>query len=48
MPYKVRGKEVWHKVGSRWTRKARTKSHRNAVKVVGLLHKKGYGGRETS
>ncbi len=48
MPYKVVGRNVYHKKGGKWSVKARAKSHRNAVKMVGLLHMRGYESRKAS
>lgn len=43
VPYKVKGKVVWHKKGGKWSVKQRCRSHRAAVGAVKLLHSKGYG-----
>ena len=45
MPYQVRGRDVYHKVGGKWKRKARARSKSSAKRMVRLLHAKGYGGR---
>ena len=44
MPYKVVGNSVYHKKGGKWSIKQVCSSHENAVKAVGLLHSKGFGG----
>jgi hypothetical protein len=38
MPYKIKGKVVYHKVKGHWSIKEKTHSHANAVKAVRLLH----------
>jgi hypothetical protein len=43
MPYKIKGKEVWHKKHGRWSIKQVAKTHANAVKTVHLLQAFEYG-----
>jgi hypothetical protein len=38
MPYKVKGKIVWHKVGGKWKIKQKATSHLKALATVRLLH----------
>lgn len=37
MPYKIKGKEVWHKKGNKWLLKQTATSHAKAIKTVHLL-----------
>jgi hypothetical protein len=37
MPYKVIGKNLWHKIKGRWTIKQHCRSHENALKAKRLL-----------
>ena len=37
MPYKIKGKEVWHFKHGKWSIKQVAKSHANAIKTVHLL-----------
>jgi len=43
MPYMVKGSAVYHKKGSKWTKKQQCKSHENAVKAMQLLQMKEHG-----
>lgn len=38
MPYKISGKDVFHKVGTSWKLKEHTRSHKNAIKAVRFLY----------
>lgn len=37
MPYKVKGKAVYHKVGDQWKKKQQCTSHENALEAMRLL-----------
>ncbi len=37
MPYKIKGNVIYHKKGGKWSIKQRCKSHKNALKALGLL-----------
>jgi len=43
MPYKVRGSDLLHKKGGKWSVKQHCKSHENAVKAMQLLQMKEHG-----
>lgn len=43
MPYKIKGKEVWHFKNNKWSLKQTAKSHDNAVKTVHLLQGMEHG-----
>jgi hypothetical protein len=38
MPYKIKGKDVFHYKNGKWSIKQHCSSHENAVKAVRLLH----------
>jgi hypothetical protein len=38
MPYKVKGKNVYHFKHGRWLLKEKTRSHRNAIRAEHLLY----------
>jgi hypothetical protein len=37
MPYKIDGNQILHKKGGKWSVKQTCKSHKNAIKALGLL-----------
>jgi len=37
MPYKIKGKKIYHLKGGKWSVKQTCSSHANAVKALGLL-----------
>lgn len=45
MPYKVIGKNLWHRKGGYWSIKQRCRSHDNALKAKRLLESLEKGGK---
>lgn len=47
MPYKIIGSTVYHKKGSKWSKKQKCSSHAAAVKAVRLLQGVEHGWKPT-
>ena len=47
MPYKVKGKAVYHLKGGKWSVKQQCTSHENAVKAMNLLQGVEHGWKPT-